>query len=59
MGTRQERTLQDGGQVDQDLTPEGLGMGDFNELGGSMEDEMDRILSNPQLVAELKRRLGQ
>lgn len=57
MGTRTEHTLQDEGQPHQDLTPEGLGMGDFSEHG-TMEDKLDELFSNPEFRARIKDILG-
>jgi len=57
-GTRMERTLQEPeekemAQPRQEDTPEGLGMEDFGE-SGTMEDKMDKILSDPEAVEFLK-----
>jgi len=60
MGTRVERTLQEPGIEDRDIaqpkqdeTPEGLGMGDFNE-GQIMVDKLDQKMKDPEFVAKLK-----
>ncbi len=60
MGSRMERTLQDDGQPPQEMTPEGLGMSDFNEAGGTVhEDKMDALFRDPAFRAKVKEFLGQ
>lgn len=62
-GSRVERTLQEPGveerdmaQPKQDDTPEGLGMGDFDEHS-TMEDKLDKLLSDPGFRDMLKEKL--